>query len=118
MSRPDGYLLPAKLTVDQIVTEVARGFGVSVRELVSEDRGHKAVTTARACAMALVRQSTGWSYPAIGRYFGRHHTTVRNHVEKVLDDPELGEAVRQVAEELSPPPRLFAVSDLPNEAVI
>lgn len=123
MSRPDGYLVPSTVfpcgvTVDDVVREMARGFGVTAAEIIGPERGHRVVMTARACAMALVRQSTGWSYPAIGRVFGRDHTTVMHHVRKVLDDPELGEAIRQVAEELSPPPRLFAVSDLPNEAAI
>ncbi len=59
--------------------------------------------------MAVVRAATDLSLPAIGEVFDRDHTTVMHHVAKVMADPEMAEAVRLVVEELSPPPRLFAV---------
>ncbi len=114
MTRPDGYLV-GRLTVDQIVQEVARGFDVTVEDLRGYSRARELVV-ARDCAMAVVRQGTTLSFPAIGRVFGgRDHTTVMHAVRKVLGDPVLAESVRLVVEELSPPPRLFAVPD--EEAV-
>ncbi len=114
VTRPDGYLV-GRLTVDQIVQEVARGFDVTVEDLRGYSRARELVV-ARDCAMAVVRQGTTLSFPAIGRVFGgRDHTTVMHAVRKVLGDPVLAESVRLVVEELSPPPRLFAVPD--EEAV-
>ncbi len=110
MSRPDGYLLPDGITVDRIVTEVARGFGVTVEELLGPGR-RSPLFIARACAMAVIRESTTWSFSQIGRYFGKDHATVTNAVDKVMSDSELSHAVQLVIEELTPPPRLFAVNE-------
>lgn len=107
MSRPDGYLLRG-VTPDATIREVARAFNVTTEEILGSSR-RRHINTARACAMAVIKEHTDWSYPVIGRYFGRDHTTVMHHVAKVMDDPELAEGVRMVVEELSPPPRLFAV---------
>lgn len=114
--RPDGYLLPDGVTVDHIVAEVARGFNVTVEEIVGPSRA-RALTTARACAMAVVRAGTDLSFPDIGDVFNRDHTTVMHHVAKVMGDPELRRGVELVVEELSPPPRLFAVPDGDKEAM-
>lgn len=115
MSRPDGYLLPQGVTVDHIVAEVARGFDITFEDIVGQSRA-RTITAARACAMAVVRAATDLSFPEIGEVFDRDHTTVMHHVAKVLSDPELSEAVRLVVEELSPPPRLFAVDNCEIEA--
>lgn len=106
--RPDGYLVPGFIAADVIVDEVARGFKVTRDEIMGDSR-ERHVCVARSCAMAVVREHTNWSWPVIGRYFGRHHTTVMAQVGRVMADPTLAEGVRQVIEELSPPPRLFAV---------
>ena len=106
--RPDGYLVPGFIAADAIVAEVARGFKVTPDEIMSDSR-EVHVCMARSCAMAVVREHTAWSFPAIGRYFGRHYTTVIENVSRVMSDPSLAEGVRLVTEELSPPPRLFAV---------
>ena len=109
--RPAGYLVKGRLTVNQIVAEVARGFDVRVKDILSAcNKRH--VAMARQCAMAVVKEATDMSYSAIGDYFGRHHTTVMHGVERVLADPELCEQVRLVVDELNPPPRLFAVDDM------
>lgn len=106
--RPAGYLRGGRLTVDRIVAEVARGFDITVDDILGDSR-RKHVCVARACAMAVVRQATGWSFTVIGGHFGRDHTTVMSNVQRVMGDPELAEAVRLVVDELSPPARLFAV---------
>lgn len=111
--RPTGYLIKGRLTADKIVTEVARGFDVDPADIYGDGRTRH-VCMARACAMAVVKQATKWSYTTVGKHFNRDHTTVMNAVQKVNGDPELAEAVRLVVEELSPPPRLFAVDDAPE----
>lgn len=108
--RPDGYLVPGFLDADAVVAEVARGFKVSVEEIMGDSR-ELHVSVARACAMAVIREHTNWSLPTIGRYFNAHHTSVSHNVKRVVDDPFLAQAVRLVVDELSPPPRLFAVTE-------
>lgn len=112
MSRPDGYLLPGAATADLVMTEVARGFHVTVDDMVGDSR-QRVIVTARACAMAVIREATDLSFPDIGRLFERDHTTVMHHVGRVMADPVLSESVRLVVAELDPPPRLFAVEDVP-----
>lgn len=111
--RPAGYLIKGRMTADRIVQEVARGFDVTVDDIMGDSR-RRHVCVARACAMAVVKQHTSWSYTTVGKHFGRDHQTVIHNVQRVLGDPELSEAVRLVVTELSPPARLFAVEDAPN----
>ena len=110
MSRPDGYLADRHVGFDpdEVLAEIARGFRMSVDDIIGPSRD-RAVCVARACAMAVIRHGTNLSLPAIGRIFDRDDSTVFHNVRKVMNDPELGESVRQLIEELSPPPRLFAV---------
>lgn len=115
--RPAGYLLPKRITVDHMVAEVARGFDVTVAEIIGQSRT-RTITTARACAMAVLRSATDLSFPAIGDIFDRDHSTVMHAVAKVMGDPELRRGVELVVEELSPPPRLFAVPDDPREEAV
>lgn len=116
MSRPDGYLVPNRLGVDDVLAEVARGFRVTVADILSRDRSPH-VHMARVCSMAIIREWSGLSFPAIGRIFDREHTTVIHAVNKVMADPDLSHAVRLAVEEMMPPPRLFAVPDIAAEAV-
>lgn len=107
--RPAGWLI-AKVDPEAVLDAVAHGFRVSVEDILGTSRKRHFVV-ARACAMAVVKQHTNLSYPAVGALFRRDHTTVMHHVSRVLRDPELSEAVRQVVEELSPPAHPFAVAD-------
>lgn len=54
--------------------EVARR-GVLMTEIFSRDQTAH-IASARAELMLIVRERLGWSYPAIGKLFGRDHTTV------------------------------------------
>lgn len=116
MSRPDGYLVPELLAADVVIAEVARGFRVSAEDVLGRDRSTH-IHMARVCAMAVIREWSGLSFPAIGRLFDRDHTTVMHAINKVLADPDLRRSVAMVVEELQPPPRLFAVPDCKEQAV-
>lgn len=117
MSRPDGYLVPEELDVDAVVAEVARGFRVTTGEILGRGRARH-VHAARVCAMAVIREWTGLSFPAIGRIFNRDHTTVMHAVRKVMGDPDLSRSVRLVVEELLPAPRLFVVADVDHQEAV
>lgn len=55
-------------------THIAQNHHVGLNDVFS--RGRMApVAAARKAMMALLRQR-GWSYPAIGKLFGRDHSTV------------------------------------------
>lgn len=97
--KPDGYLLPQNTDIDTVIAEVARGFKVTVDDIMGRSYRRR-VTIARACAMAIVRQGTDLSYPAIGDIFDRDHSTVINAVQKVMADPELSRAVEEAADEV------------------
>lgn len=67
--------------VRSIIQGVAERWNVAARDILGS-RGNARVAAARADAMRELRKlSTGskldpFSYPAIGRLFNRHHTTV------------------------------------------
>ncbi len=68
--------LPADAPVQAVLAAVAEAFGVDAQDLVGRAR-RKDLAGPRAAAMALCRELTDLSLPAIGRVFaGRDHTTV------------------------------------------
>lgn len=80
-------LLPqrSRLTLDQIVEEVAHHFGVEVTALQGRSRS-QAVARPRQIAMYLIREETGASLPQIGAVLGgRDHTTVLYGCERIAD---------------------------------
>ena len=60
----------------------AQSWGVPVDSLTSRGRS-QSVADARALAMWMVRRTFGYSYPELGRIFGRDHTTCIVAVRKV-----------------------------------
>jgi chromosomal replication initiator protein len=70
-------------TPDEMLTEIAAYFGLTVESLRGKSRQRELVT-ARQVAMYVFRELTDLSYPAIARLFGgRDHTTVIHAVEKI-----------------------------------
>ncbi|QEL14525.1 DnaA/Hda family protein [Limnoglobus roseus] len=68
--------------VADIVAAVAASFGVSPKELLGTSR-LKTVMLARQTAIYLARTASKLSLPAVGREFGRDHSTVLHAVRKV-----------------------------------
>jgi hypothetical protein len=79
--RPPAARLPATGgPTTAIVTAVADAFGVTAEELLGRSRRRELIGP-RHAAMALCRELTDLSYPAIARAFGgRDHTTVLHAV--------------------------------------
>lgn len=67
-----GATMPPR--VRAILAESAQKHAVSVRELIGPSRSRSIVAARRAAAVALRRHDM--SLTEIGRYLGRHHTTV------------------------------------------
>lgn len=72
-----GHMSEARPTLERI----AREEGVTIGAILGLSR-YPRVVKARHRAMAVIRWSTEWSYPEIGRLFNRDHTTVMAGVEK------------------------------------
>ncbi|MBF0480512.1 MAG: ATP-binding protein [Desulfovibrionaceae bacterium] len=70
-------------TPERVIEVVGGHFGVAVKELTGPSR-QKTVAFARQLALALCRDLTGLSYPALGRIFGgKDHSTVLYAVNKI-----------------------------------
>ncbi len=71
---------PMRANALRILEAVAGSYSLSLSELLSKDR-HKCVAEARVVAYWLLRRSTQFSFPEIGRAVGgRDHTTVMHGV--------------------------------------
>ncbi len=93
-------------TIGDIQAVVAARFEVSVEQLTSSSRA-AAVNWARQVAIALARDLTGQSLPAIGTAFGgRNHATVLHSCKRVSDrlkhDQQAVHIIEQLRRELVP----------------
>jgi chromosomal replication initiator protein len=74
---------PRRITPTMILDATSLSYGFSVEAICGPSRTRPLVT-ARQVAMYLTRELTDYSYPAIGRVFGkRDHTTVIHAVDKI-----------------------------------
>jgi chromosomal replication initiator protein len=74
---------PRRITPQMILDATSASYGFSVDAICGPSRTRPLVT-ARQVAMYLTRELTDYSYPAIGRVFGkRDHTTVIHAVDKI-----------------------------------
>jgi chromosomal replication initiator protein len=74
---------PRRISPQFILESTAASYGFSIDAICGPSRTRPLVT-ARQVAMYLTRELTDYSYPAIGRVFGkRDHTTVIHAVDKI-----------------------------------
>ena len=73
---------PLNDTVARIIAAVADHYRVKPDDILGKDR-KKNIQTARNVSMYLVRTVTGASFPQIGVFFYRDHSTVHSNVSKV-----------------------------------
>lgn len=73
------------LEADRLADEVARRWGTTSKEMLSNGPGSRVKHLAAARAeLYLALRARGWSYPSIGRFAGgRDHTTVMAAVRSV-----------------------------------
>jgi chromosomal replication initiator protein len=95
-----GYLLD----IEPIITHVAKRLRVPIEELKGPRRGqHTALC--RQIAFFLIRDMTHRSYPQIGAYFGRDHSTVIHGcnliINRIAREPEFAETIRYLRHELT-----------------
>ncbi len=73
---------PVTVTIDKILTMVSQKYGITVEDIKSRKRTSN-VASARHISVYIIKKLTDRSLPAIGRVFGRDHTTIINSIETV-----------------------------------
>lgn len=95
---------PTKLGVDAILAAVGRHFGLSTGSITAKSN-YASVVLPRSVAMFLMRELKNFSYPEIGRYFNKHHTTVIHSMETLAkrreSDLKLNELINDLIAELN-----------------
>lgn len=78
--------IPDRDIAQMVAEATARLFAVTFEQLRdSRTREH---VEARQVAMAVTRARTGMSWPELGRWFQKDHTTVMHAVARVMKDPD------------------------------
>lgn len=91
-----------------IANTCAQYFGLELKDLINKGR-RKELSYARQVAMYLMRSELNVSYPGIGDFFaGRDHTTALHACEKITEDLEKNEKLRDDVAVLKE--RLYSVS--------
>ncbi len=91
---------PLPVTVDKIITEVARTYSVSPEDIRSSKQS-AGVSTPRQVAMYIVREVTGMTMEKIGAEFGgRNHATVVYAISKIQKTLENDSRTRELVEDI------------------
>lgn len=73
---------PVTITIDKILDTVSKKYGVPVDEIKARKRT-KEIALARHVSVYIIRKVTDMSLPAIGKVFGRDHTTVLSSIDTI-----------------------------------
>ena len=90
---------PAVPVVREIQRRVSGAFGVSMTDLLGRRRTQRFVQP-RQVAMYICAKCTGESLAAIGRLFGKDHTTVIHAIEKVEEQRKKSAGLDEMIDEL------------------
>lgn len=74
--------VPTSVTVDRILSVVAKKYGITVDDLLSKKKSDN-IANPRHVAIYIIRKETALSLKEIGRIFSRDHTTVMASLGKV-----------------------------------
>ena len=92
---------PPELTVERIVDEVARTFGVESEDIRSKKSRRANINKPRQLAIYIVRELTTLSMENIGKEFGgRHYTTIVYTVQQVEEDIKNDQSLRDTVEDI------------------
>ena len=90
---------PVNTTIEKILNEVSNKFKVSVEDLKSRKRTSN-IASARHSAIYIIKKLTNSSLPAIGKMFGRDHTTVMNSIDAVekrmANEPAYDQQIKEI----------------------
>ncbi len=91
---------PIPITVDKIISEVAKIYNVQPDEMRSPKRSSN-ISNARKIAIYVIQDITGLPYETIGKEFGgRDHSTVVYAIKNVKESMERDSSYRSVIEDL------------------
>lgn len=92
---------PPELTVEKIIDEVARTFGVASEEIRSIKNRRANLSNARHVAIYIVRELTNLSMIQIGNEFGgRHYSTIVYTVQQVEKNMEKDSKIKETVEDI------------------
>lgn len=90
---------PVNTTVDKILTVVSNKFNVSVDDIKSRKRTSN-IASARHTSIYIIKKLTNSSLPAIGKLFGRDHTTVMNSLDavekRIAAEPAYDQQIKEI----------------------
>lgn len=84
----------SRIRIASVQVAVARYYGSKLDEMLSDVR-QREVAWPRQVAMYLARELTGQSYPLIGKWFHRDHSTVLHGVRQVARRAEKSQTLRK-----------------------
>ena len=92
--------VPPEVTVERIIDEVARTYGVSAEEIRSTKNRSSNISNARHIAIYVTRELTTLSMVAIGEEFGkRHYSTIIYTIQKVQKMMEKDRKVKEIIDD-------------------
>ena len=92
--------VPPEVTVERIIDEVARTYGVSADEIRSQKNRSANISNARHIAIYVTRELTTLSMVAIGEEFGnRHYSTIIYTLKKVQEMMEKDRKVKEIIDD-------------------
>lgn len=93
--------VPVPVTVEKIIEEVARTFGVTAEDIRSVKNRRAVLSNARHVAIYVVRQVTGLSMTAIGDEFGgRHYSTIVYTMQEMEKKLEKDTKTREMVDDI------------------
>lgn len=93
--------LPPELTVEKIIDEVARTFGVTSEDIRSIKNRRANLSNARHVAIYIVRELTNYSMIQIGNEFGgRHYSTIVYTVQQVEKNMKKDSKLKETVEDI------------------
>lgn len=92
--------IPPEVTVEKIIDEVARTYGVSAEEIRSQKNRSSNISNARHIAIYITREMTTLSMVSIGEEFGnRHYSTIIYTLQKVQKMMEKDAKIKELIED-------------------
>ena len=92
--------VPPEVTVERIIDEVARTYGVSAEEIRSQKNRSANISNARHIAIYVTRELTTLSMVAIGEEFGnRHYSTIIYTLKKVQEMMEKDRKIKEIIDD-------------------
>lgn len=90
---------PEPVTVERVVDEVSRTYGVSYDDIFSKKRS-KNIAYARQVSMYILRETTQMVYDEIAEKFNRDHTTVMYNINVVADEMKKNPKEKEIIEDI------------------